>query len=200
MNDTRKHILRTSLILFLQKSYRDVTMKELVETTGLSKGAFYHYFSSKEALFQEIVALFLSMGVVNYNEFSKTSLKDFYLQYIDYLNNSMIAINKLVSGSDNGSFEFNFFLIMFEAASRFPEFLKMELEMHKKDMQAWENIIETARKTKEIKSKSTNKEIANLFLYCTDGVFLRFINNDNSKAFKDYLLNAYNSIYDNLKR
>ena len=200
MNDTRKHILRTSLILFLKKSYRDVTMKELVAKTGLSKGAFYHYFSSKEALFKEIVELFLSMGIVKYAEFSQESLKAFYMQYIDYLNDSMLSMNKLVSGSDNGSFEFNFFLIMFEAASRFPEFLKMELEMHKKDMQAWENIIARARKKREIRSNSSDEEIANLFLYCTDGVFLRFINNDNPKAFKDYLLNAYDTIYDNLKR
>lgn len=200
MNDTRKHILRTSLILFLKKSYRDVTMKELVETTGLSKGAFYHYFSSKEALFKEIVALFLTMGVVNYDEFSQDSLKAFYVQYIDFLNNSMLAMNKLVSGSDNESLEFNFFLIMFEAASRFPEFLKMELEMHKKDMEAWTKVIATARKKREIKSRSSKEEIANLFLYCTDGVFLRFVNNDNPKAFKDYLLNAYNTIYNNLKR
>lgn len=199
MNDTKKHILRTSLILFLKKSYKDVTMKELVETTGLSKGAFYHYFASKEALFKEIVALFLSMGVVNYNDFSKDSLKKFYVQYIDFLNNSMLSMNKLVSGSDKGSIEFNFFLIMFEAASRFPEFLKMELEMHKKDLQAWESMIATARKKKEIKSKSSNEEIANLFLYCTDGVFLRFINDDNPQAFKDYLLNAYNAIYENLQ-
>lgn len=200
MNDAKKHILRTSLILFLKKSYKDVTMKELVETTGLSKGAFYHYFSSKEALFKEIVALFLSMGAVDYEEFTKDSLKTFYVQYIDFLNNSMLAMNKLVSGSDKGSFEFNFFFIMFEAATRFPEFLKMEIEMHKKDMQAWESIIATARKKREVKSKSSNEEIANLFLYCADGVFLRFINSDSPKAFKDYLLNAYNTIYNNIKR
>ena len=200
MNDTRKYILRTSLILFLKKSYRDVTMKELVETTGLSKGAFYHYFSSKEALFREIAALFLTIGVVNYSEFSKVSLKSFYEQYIGFLSNSMQAMNKLVSGSDKGNPEFNFFLIMFEAATRFPEFLKMELDMHKRDLQAWESIIAAARKNREIKSKSSDEEIANLCLYCTDGVFLRFINNDNPKACKDYLRNAYNTIYVNLKR
>lgn len=199
MNDTRKHILRTSLILFLQKSYRDVTMKELVDKTELSKGAFYHYFTNKEELFKEIVALFLSMGVVKYESFDKDSLKIFYNQYVDFLNNSMQSMNKLVSGSETDSFGFNFFLIMFEASTRFPEFLKMELEMHKKDMQAWESVIATARKNREIKSTSSNEEIANLFLYCTDGVFLRFVNNDNPKAFKDFLLMAYNTIYANLK-
>jgi AcrR family transcriptional regulator len=30
-------------------------MKEIVEKTGMSKGAFYHYFPSKEDLFIEII-------------------------------------------------------------------------------------------------------------------------------------------------
>ena len=37
-------------------------MKEIVEKTGLSKGAFYHHFSSKEILFKEIVLMFFAMG------------------------------------------------------------------------------------------------------------------------------------------
>ena len=54
MKNTKEHILQTSLLLFLQKSYTDVTMSEIVKQTGLSKGAIFHYFSSKEALFKEI--------------------------------------------------------------------------------------------------------------------------------------------------
>ena len=132
MNDTKEHILKTSLILFLQKSYRDVTMNEIVEKTGLSKGAFYHYFSSKEELFKEIANMFFSMGAVDYFSLKSDTLKEFYLQYIDFLNNSMIALNKMVSDSGSRKGSFNFFLIMFEAVSRFPEFLKMELEFHKR--------------------------------------------------------------------
>lgn len=199
MNDTREHILKTSLLLFLQKSYRDVTMSEIVEKTGLSKGAFYHYFTSKEELFKEIASNFFSMGAVNYSSFSKVSLKTFYRQYIDFLNDSLLTMSSLVADSSNKTFNFNFFLILFEAANRFPEFLKMELELHKKDIKAWKNIISVAHKKGEIKSVSSDEEIAKLFLYCTDGVFLRFVNNDKPKAFKDFLLNAYNTIYKNLK-
>jgi len=199
MNDTREHILKTSLLLFLQKSYKDVTMSEIVEKTGLSKGAFYHYFISKEELFKEIASNFFSMGAVNYSSFSKVSLRTFYRQYIDFLNNSLLAMSSLVADSGNKTFNFNFFLILFEAAGRFPEFLKMELELHEKDIKAWKNIISVARKKGEIKKVSSDEEIANLFLYCTDGVFLRFVNKDKPKAFKDFLLNTYDTIYKNLK-
>jgi hypothetical protein len=75
----------------------------------------------------------------------------------------------------------------------------MELALHMKDVEAWKDIIAFARKQGEITSGTTDEEIANLFLYCTDGVFLRFINSDKPRAFKDFLSNAYDTIYENLK-
>lgn len=196
MSDSKEHILKTSLILFLQKSYRDVTMKEIVEKSGLSKGAVYHYFKNKESLFNEIVTLFISMGKVDYASFSQVSLKSFYRQYVDYLDNAFFSISQQLSGSNDISF--NFFLIMFEAVSRFPDFLNMELEIHKNDMLAWEKIIGIARSMGEIRSNSSDEEIANLFLFCTDGVFLRFVNNDKPRSFRDFLMNTFDTIYKNI--
>jgi TetR/AcrR family transcriptional regulator, transcriptional repressor for nem operon len=199
MNDTKEHILNTSLLLFLQKSYRDVTMREIVEKTGLSKGAFYHYFVSKEELFKEIAGMFLSMGAVNYSSFSRVSLKEFYNQYIEFLDNSLVEMSNMVAATNDASFNLNFFLILFEAVSRFPEFLKTELEFHRKDVDAWKSIIVVARMKGEIKSVSSDEEIAELFLYCTDGVFLRFINNDKPTAYREFLSKSYGTLYDNLR-
>jgi AcrR family transcriptional regulator len=53
MTSTKEHILFTALKLILKKGYGDVTMNELVEASGLSKGAFYHYFKSKEEIYYE---------------------------------------------------------------------------------------------------------------------------------------------------
>lgn len=87
---------------------------------------------------------------------------------------------------------------MFEAVSRFPDFLNMELEIHKNDMLAWEKIIGIARSMGEIRSNSSDEEIANLFLFCTDGVFLRFVNNDKPRSFRDFLMNTFDTIYKNI--
>ncbi len=199
MHDSREHILTTSMALFLQKSYRDVTMSEIVQKTGLSKGAFYHYFSGKEELFKEIVMMFMTMGAVDYSSFRRQSLAEFYLDYIDFLDQSMQKITLLLVDSGSKSRSFNFFMIMFEAVGRFPEFLKIELEFHNRDMQAWTSMIALARKSGEIRSVSTDEEIADLFLYCTDGVFLRFVNNDKPATFKEFLLRSYHTIYANLR-
>ncbi len=203
MNEAKQHILKTSLFLFLQKSYKDVTMSDIVKNTGLSKGAFYHYFTSKEELFREIVGMFFTMGKVNYEDLSAQTLKEFYGKYIDFLNNSLVEMSAMSVAanisSESKRISMNFFLIMFEAVNRFPEFLEMELQMHKADVAAWVEIIESARKSGEIKSDSSDSEIAELFLYCTDGVFIRFVNNDNPKAYKEFLTNTYDTIYNNIK-
>ena len=66
MNDSKEHILLASLNLFLQKNFKEVTIKEIVEITGLSKGAFYHYFQSKEQLFEEVMEHFFKIHYCNF--------------------------------------------------------------------------------------------------------------------------------------
>ncbi|MCP4102614.1 MAG: TetR/AcrR family transcriptional regulator, partial [Lentisphaerae bacterium] len=189
MNETKEHILISSLKLFLQKSYKEVTMREIVEITGLSKGAFYHHFSSKEELFKDIARMFFSMGVIDYSSFDQGSLYSFYNHYVKYIGESFKEMYRLLGDSVDVSF--NFFLIMFEAVAKFPEFLKMELAQHEKSIEAWEQVIQSADEKGEIKSTSTNNHIAALFLYCTDGVFLRFVNNQKKSTYEADLKVAF---------
>jgi AcrR family transcriptional regulator len=53
--DTRNNILLVTLQLFLEKGYKNVSYQDIVKATGLSKGAIYHYFESKDAL---LIAVF----------------------------------------------------------------------------------------------------------------------------------------------
>jgi TetR/AcrR family transcriptional regulator, transcriptional repressor for nem operon len=59
MKDSRDHILATAFRLFFAKGFKEVTMAELVRESGLSKGAFYHYFESKADLFDAVLEKFL---------------------------------------------------------------------------------------------------------------------------------------------
>ena len=61
-------ILQAAQKLFLQKNYADVTMGEIAQAAQVTKGALYHHFPGKEALYlammhadlQEMQALFQS--------------------------------------------------------------------------------------------------------------------------------------------
>ena len=61
--DTRTNILKTALLLFLEKGYKDVSYQDLVKKTGLSKGAMYHYFASKEDLLIAVFDMFSQASI-----------------------------------------------------------------------------------------------------------------------------------------
>ncbi|MBW4454133.1 MAG: TetR/AcrR family transcriptional regulator [Nostoc indistinguendum CM1-VF10] len=50
----RKELLDKCFDLFAQKSYGSITMRQIAEELGVSTGTLYHYFSSKQALFEQL--------------------------------------------------------------------------------------------------------------------------------------------------
>jgi len=52
--EARKTILETAAGVFARKGYRDATMDDVAKELGVSKGAVYQYFTSKDELFQEL--------------------------------------------------------------------------------------------------------------------------------------------------
>ncbi|MFD2045764.1 TetR/AcrR family transcriptional regulator [Ornithinibacillus salinisoli] len=50
ITDLRSKIIHASLHLFEEHGYHGVTVKQIVETVGTSKGGFYHHFTSKDEL------------------------------------------------------------------------------------------------------------------------------------------------------
>lgn len=55
----RKHITESARILFNRHGFETVTIDQIMEHAGLTRGGFYNHFSSKEALYKEAVMGFL---------------------------------------------------------------------------------------------------------------------------------------------
>ena len=49
------NVLESAQSAFVAKNYADVTMEEIAEAAGVTKGALYHHFASKEALCLEMM-------------------------------------------------------------------------------------------------------------------------------------------------
>lgn len=85
---TKKKILATATELFLTKGYDQATMQDIMDATGLSKGALYHHFKSKQEILeyytnqeQEIVTDYLKELVKNEELTAKQKIGNI----IDYL-------------------------------------------------------------------------------------------------------------------
>jgi len=163
MTDSKKLILKTALKLFLGNPYKEVSLRDIVNEVGLTKGAFYHYYISKEELFEEVVRYFYNnVMITNYYNFPKTSLKEFYEHYLNMLMEP--------GEDDNTEGDTNFFMFISEASKRIPDFLEIHLAQRKKEIWAWSEIMETAKTNKEIKTSIANEELAGMFLNLSDGV------------------------------
>lgn len=55
-NRSKHKIATTALSLFKKKGYHNVTIEEICKKADVSVGGFYHYFSSKGAVFQVVMA------------------------------------------------------------------------------------------------------------------------------------------------
>lgn len=51
----RKELLEKSFDLFAEKGYSSITMREIAQGLGVSTGTLYHYFPSKQALFEQLI-------------------------------------------------------------------------------------------------------------------------------------------------
>ena len=52
---TREQLLETARQLFVEKGYADTPMEALVSRAGMTRGALYHHFKDKRALFEAVV-------------------------------------------------------------------------------------------------------------------------------------------------
>ena len=54
--DTKAHLLTTGYQLIAKKGFTAVGIKQILDTAGVPKGSFYHYFPSKEAFGEAIIS------------------------------------------------------------------------------------------------------------------------------------------------
>ena len=192
MKDTKEYILETAFLLCLQKSFKSVTLKDIVTETGLSNGAFYHYFENKEQLFRETIDHFFELAKQSYQSFSKESLFQFIQDNLAI--KSDFKIKKEYMNKDSNVFSF-----IFEAARLFPEVQEKNLEFQQKELIAWTEIIDTAKKSGEIKSDVASETLARFFMYTSDGNLLSLFSGGDAEKSTEKLKVLWESLYQLLK-
>lgn len=63
--ETIELIIETAFLAFIENGYDRVSLNEIIRRTGLTKGAFYHYFTSKSELIQEVVKKYFFTHISN---------------------------------------------------------------------------------------------------------------------------------------
>ncbi len=198
---TKEHILEVSFLLFLQKSYKAVTLKEIVEKAGVSKGAFYHYFKSKKELFEEVVTHFyLQMCTQNFEAYDQRSLKLFYKDVLVNIEKEFLSLRQIQN--EELKFNINDFLLISEAIKLLPRFKAMMIEQHRTEFIYWKTAITKAKQKGEIKSSVDVEMAAKTFIYLGDGHGVNSLfkaDNCTPDKLVEEIITLYDAYYEVLK-
>ncbi len=65
--ETRNHILEVASQLFSKSGYDATGVAEICQAAGVSKGAFYHHFPTKQAVFMELINSYMNSIEAGFN-------------------------------------------------------------------------------------------------------------------------------------
>jgi len=174
MTRTKDKLLQAAFREFLMHTYKDVTLEHLVMELGLTKGAFYHHFSSKHDLFIQVVDAYLA------------SFDDLFVREYDpelklagnlvvLIGVSIQRINETISGIE-GQGLVNFYGFLLEAYKYYPQFKeKVTVLQKQKEIGCYISYINAAKLHQEIRVSVDSLLLAEIIRNQFDGI-----------AFNDY--------------
>ncbi|MDD3362277.1 MAG: TetR/AcrR family transcriptional regulator [Hespellia sp.] len=105
--DTKERIKKAAYQLFADKGFKEVTMKDICDNTGLSRGGLYRHYESTEQIFSEIISSFLTVQNTELQEqidnhssavdILNQLLEKYCLEMIDAKNSLSLAIYEYFS-------------------------------------------------------------------------------------------------------
>ena len=186
-------ILQPAFKLFLTNNYESVSTPKLEKESGLTRGALFYKYKSKEALFIAVVDRFildfLAQEVAAPDNITLKKYVDAFINALTIRMDSMKAMG--VENIHRG-----FFNLMYEALRYYPDFDKKISLYFENSLKQWTVVIQKALDSGEIESKSDAKDIARRFQSMHTGMgFEQSLNKGlDRKQLKHALIDYYNSM------
>lgn len=174
MKNTREKILSEAFKLFLKRGYNGVSMNDLVKSSGLSKGAFYHYFSGKEELFREAVtgSFFAAMGDMKYQPDESASLRENLLGLVKF---KAEVFKKMLRHTGMKTIDSGYFTLIFEGAARSPAFREALSFEGSDEHQLLKKIFKQAKQRSETETSLRATDLAHIYSSMLDGMELHAV-------------------------
>ncbi len=160
--NTRDMILETAFQGFLEEGFEKISLNELIKRTGLTKGAFYYHFKSKDELLSEIMHQYFHK-YMDYNIEQIQSYEGTIEEKITIAISSITNIHARIKEISPNHVEPKAFLMLFEEGLRSNEQLREHnLQNQNKIMMTMRHLIEEGQKFGEIREDMRAKDLAYL--------------------------------------
>ncbi len=192
---TKERIIEEAFKLFLNHNYEKVSISDLEQAVGKTRGAIFYFFKNKEELFNEVIDTYMiktQNPSIKFVIDDNISLEQFICQYINGINTTM---SKMLSLSVVNIYK-GYFSLYTQASRIYPNFAEIMTQNSVDEIKLWEKVINRAIQSKEIKEINT-KHYATLFRSCFLG--LAFDRCLSYGLNTEELLVLYQNIYNPIK-
>ncbi|MCB9992648.1 MAG: TetR/AcrR family transcriptional regulator [Hyphomicrobiaceae bacterium] len=154
----REAILETGFRLFLAHGFDGTGINHILGETGLSKGAFYHHFASKQALYEEVIATFFpspfdqmdwDAHTLMASGDQKDAIREFYRQLAE-------------TGDAAGADLTRYYALFFDSLSRLPRFRDEVSEIYRRAIGALAAALVREGATQDLADADARRFIAEL--------------------------------------
>ncbi|MBS5684752.1 MAG: TetR/AcrR family transcriptional regulator [[Clostridium] innocuum] len=160
-DETKKHIKEQAKLLFANKGFKEVTMKDICEATSLSRGGLYRHYDSTDQIFAEIISEFLD---VQNNIFSESIEKGISASEIlnEILNNYQLEMLDAKHSLSMAIYEYF-------SSKNIAENENILLKRYQLSFDYWDKLVNYGISRGEFKSVDT-KGIIDLILFSYQGI------------------------------
>ena len=198
MGDTREDILEAATKLFLQRSYDAVSIKDITEAVGVTKGALYHHFSSKEELFGEVIGREFHAYQIDFGRLPKQSFHVFYRAVYKEMRHFFLEPVAKPDGKDCG-LQFNHFRLIWDAMQVLVGFSRRVGSHFVLDQEDLVEVVGKAVASGELGSELEPERVAELFFSASSGCWLRCLMRGQAAEIPTAVLSSWDDLYALLK-
>jgi len=178
MSDTKEFIVDQAYGLFMNKSYEAVSISDISKAIGMTKGALYHHFESKEALFMAVIDKYLILNEI-YTYTEDKTLEQFIEESITSAQKLML----LLLGEHPNYLPLSYLSLLIDAMRHYPGFTSDKMRMMDEDVGKIQKVLDNAIAKGEIRGGFNTKIMAINYFSLAAGMATCILQDNNpSKA------------------
>jgi AcrR family transcriptional regulator len=188
----KQEILESALICFAKKGFESSTVNDICAQSGLSKGAVYNYFKSKDDIYLDLISQKTEEAFTRIRDalLDLTSVKE-KLDYLFTVYDTPFPYDEAYLGEITVSLEFKL------RSSRYKEINEILIKRrHKYFVGVLTEVIEEGQRTGEFKHTNSPEVYADLFWTMMDGLLIQSVYEDFKyhEVLKEMKVMFYNRI------
>ncbi len=167
--ETKDEIIRKTFVLLLKKGYNGVSITDIQQATGMSRGLLYHYFGSKEELFRITGETYL-LDILRIHPENDGGIPEM-IRYITAHYKDIFRGWKEMSGNDNITIA-NYDILFYQMMEREESLSKSYTKLRNNELVYWSNAASKSMERGEIRNTLAPGKIARHFTCLLDGIWM----------------------------